>query len=239
MKQWKLIALAATLSPLACLADSPWSGDASAGYLRSTGNTNSTSLNFKGGLDWKSAPWENQFTTLGAYGSSKGSSTAESYQFDDKLNYDLSPKDYVFTNFDYSNDRFAGVVSRFSESVGYGRHFIKTDMQTLDVDAGIGASQSRDAEARDYDNQLIGVFNVAYLLKFTPTAQYKQTLHIEGGANNTFINPVAELKLSIIGNVFATLAYDWRHNTSVPSGSVHTDTITTVNFGYTFGKKPS
>jgi putative salt-induced outer membrane protein len=241
MKQWKLIATAA-LTPAICLADPPpaeppppWSGDASAGYLRTTGNTNSTSLNFKGDLDWNYGRWQNHFDALGTYGSSKGASTAESYQFGDKLNYDLSPEAYVFGNLEYADDRFAGVVSRYSESVGYGRHLIKSPMQTLDIDAGAGASQSRNAGETDYDDQLIGVFNVAYLLN----AQYKQTLHIEAGKENTFINPVAELKLAIIGNFFATLGYDWRHNTSVPAGSVHTDTITTVNFGYTFGKKPA
>jgi len=259
MKHWKLIAAALTLSPGLCLADppapapvpasapppapapppSPWSGDASAGYIRTTGNTDSTSLNFKGDLDWKSAPWENQFNALGAFGSSKGESTAESYQVNDKLSYDLSPQAYIVGNVQYADDRFAGVVSRYSESVGYGRHVIKTDMQVLDIDAGAGASQSRDAGDSGYDDQLIGVFNVAYLLKFAPTAQYKQTLHIEAGKQNTFINPVAELKLTIVGNFFATLGYDWRHNTSVPAGTVHTDTITTVNFGYSFGKKPA
>lgn len=54
MKPWKLLAAAAALTPSLCLADSPWSGDASAGYIRTTGNTNSTALNFKGALDWKS-----------------------------------------------------------------------------------------------------------------------------------------------------------------------------------------
>jgi len=247
MKQWKLIAAAATLTPAICLADPPpppappppWSGDASAGYIRTTGNTNSTSLNFKGDLDWNYGRWQNHFDALGTYGSSKGESTAESYQASDKLNYDLGPESYVFGNLEYADDRFAGVVSRYSESVGYGRHVIKSPMQTLDIDAGAGASQSRNAGDTDYDDQFIGVFNVNYLLKFAPNAQYKQTLHIEAGKQNTFINPVAELKLAIVGNFFATLGYDWRHNTSVPDGSVHTDTITTINFGYTFGKKPA
>jgi putative salt-induced outer membrane protein len=239
MKQWKLIAVAASLSPLACFADSPWSGDASAGYIRTTGTTNSTALNFKGDLDWKSAPWDNHLQAMGAYGSSKGESSAENYQIGDKLNFDLNPESYVFASLDYFNDRFAGVVSRYSEAVGYGRHFLKTDLQTLDVDVGVGGSQTRDDKATDYDNQFIGVFNINYLLKFAPNAQFHQTLHVEGGTNNVFINPVAELKLNIIGNIFATLAYDWRHNTSVPDGSVHTDTITTINFGYTFGKKPA
>jgi putative salt-induced outer membrane protein len=244
MNAWKLAACAAILTPCAALAEdpasppTPWSGDASLGYIRTTGNTNSTAFNAKGDLDWKSSPWENQFKALAAYGSSKGESTSETYLLGDKLSRDLSPQDYVFASLDYLNDRFAGVASRWSEALGYGRHLIKTDRQTLDADIGAGASQSRDAEATGYNNQFIGVFNLAYLLKISPSAQFRQALHVEAGADNTFINPVAELKLNIVGSVFATLAYDWRHNSSVPEGNVHTDTITTVNFGYTFGKKP-
>ncbi|MDR3416667.1 MAG: DUF481 domain-containing protein [Nevskia sp.] len=239
MKRWQYITLAATLLPGLSLADSPWSGDASAGYIRSTGNTDSTSLNVKAALDWKSGPWDNQTNGLSTYASSKGQTTAESYQFGDKLTRNVFTDDYVFGSVGFADDRFAGVVSRWSEAVGYGRHFIKTPTQTLDIDVGIGDSQQRNAGDTDYSSQLIGVFNAAYLWKFSPTAQFKQTLHVESGRDNTFINPVSELKLTVIGNVFAGLAYDWRHNTSVPAGNVHTDTVTTVNFGYTFGKKPT
>jgi putative salt-induced outer membrane protein len=249
MKAWKLAACAAVLAPCiapgAALAEdptsppTPWFGDASLGYIRTTGNTNSTAFNAKGDVEWKAAPWDNQFKAQAAYGSSAGTSTAETYSFGDKLSHDLSPDDYVFVSLDYLNDRFAGVASTWSEAVGYGRHFVKTERQTLDVDVGAGASQLRDAEATDYQNQLIGVFNLNYLLKISPVAQFKQTLHVTSGRQDTFINPVAELKFNIVGNFIATLAYDWRHNTSVPPGNVRTDTITTINFGYTFGKKPT
>jgi putative salt-induced outer membrane protein len=248
-KQWTLLAVA-SLTPAAALADAPppnvvpplpvtWSGDASIGYIRTTGNTDSSAINGKANLDWKSEPWENHFHAQGAYSSSLGLSTAESYQAADKLNYDLDPAEYLFGSLEFDDDRFAGVVSHYSESAGYGRHLVKTPLQTLDVDVGVGLSQSREEGDTGYDGQLIGVFNLNYLFKFAPNAKFKQTLHVEGGIDNVYINPVSELKLTVIGNVFATLGYDWRHNTSVPEGSVHTDTITTVNFGYTFGKKPS
>lgn len=248
MKTWTSIILAALAVPAASLADdltapptvpTPWSGDASAGYLRTTGNTNSTSLNAKANVDWKSAPWENQFTGQGAYASSKGASTAEAYQASDKLSYDLSPNDFVFTSLGYSNDRFAGIVSRFTEAVGYGRHLVRTDRQTLDGSIGAGLSQQRRAEDNHYGDQFVGLFDLAYTLKITDTSQFKQTLHVESGKDNTFINPVSELRFVVIGNIIATLGYDWRHNTSVPPGNVHTDTMTTINFGYTFGKKPT
>jgi putative salt-induced outer membrane protein YdiY len=250
MKHWTLLFAAVTLLPAAALADvpppqapppalpTPWSGDAALGYIRTTGNVDSTSLSVKGNLDWISAPWSNHAHTMGNYSSSLGASTAESYEFDDKLSRDLDPSQYLFASFNYTDDRFAGVVSRFSEAVGYGRHFIKTPTQTLDIDAGLGLSQERESGYQGYDGEFIGVFNLAYLYKFSPTAQFKQTLHIESAVQNTYINPVSELKFTIVGNFFATLDYDWRHNTSVPDGTVHTDTITSINFGYSFGKKP-
>lgn len=259
MNAWKLAALAAILAPSAVLADdpasppTPWFGDASLGYVRTTGNTNSTAFNAKTDVEWKADPWDNQFTAIAAYGSNKPSAppptvpptpapaatTTETYSFADKLSHDLSPADYVFGSVNYLNDRQAGVVSTWTEAVGYGRHFIKTDTQTLDADVGAGASQLRNAGETDYGDQLIGVFNLRYLWKIAPTTQFKQTLHVTYGPQNTFINPVAELKFNIVGNFIASLSYDWRRNTSVPAGSVQNDSIAAINFGYTFGKKPT
>ena len=50
---------------------------------------------------------------------------------------------------------------------------------------------------------------------------------------------MSELKLVIAGNLFATLGYEVRTNTEVPAGTAKTDTLTSVNLGYSFGKKPS
>ena len=245
MKAWKLAACAAVLAPgIACADDpksppTPWFGDASLGYVHTTGNTNSTAFNAKGDVEWKSNPWDNQFNAIAAYGSSAGTSTSETYSFGDKLSHDLSPDDYVFVSLNYLDDRFAGVTSTWSEAVGYGRHFLKTPTQTLDVDLGAGSSQLRDAGDTDYQTQVIGVFNLQYLWKISPVAQFKQTVHVTYGPQDTFINPVAELKFNIVGNFIATLSYDWRRNTSVPAYTEQNDSITTINFGYTFGKKPA
>jgi putative salt-induced outer membrane protein len=244
MTTWKHLAAAAILVPGAALADpapayTPWSGDASLGYLRSTGSVDSTALNAKGDLIWKVAPWENDFNAYGAYTSSAGVSSAENWGLSDKLSHDLTPRDYVWINGAYRNDRFNGVVSAYTEAVGYGRHIVKTDRQTLDGDIGLGASQQRQSGFDNYGDQLIVLGNLAYTLKITDTSTFSQTLHVEAGRENTFINPITTLKFVIVGNLFCTLAYNWQHNTEAPAGTDRTDTTTTINIGYTFGKKPS
>ncbi|MBL6612743.1 MAG: DUF481 domain-containing protein [Reyranella sp.] len=217
---------------------SPWNGDLAVGFVKTTGSNNATTFNFKGSLDWARGQWNNRANAQSTYASSNGSSTANSYQFNDKLEYDLNPQSYVFGSFNYLNDHFAGIAEDVSESFGYGRHFIKTPRQELDGDLGLGASQQRDTGTSRFDNQLIGVLNLLYVWNITPQSHFKQTLHTEFGQQNTFVEPVSELRLDIWGNLFASIGYDLRYNTTVPAGTTHTNTLASVNFGYSFGKKP-
>ena len=46
--------------PLAAQAD-PWSGEVGVGYLATSGNSDTTSLNGKLALDYVSGPWKNAF----------------------------------------------------------------------------------------------------------------------------------------------------------------------------------
>lgn len=223
---------------------SPWKGDLALGYLKTTGNTTSTSLNFKGNLDWHVNPWENVLHAQAIEARSGGDSTAESYQAGDQLTFDFTDTDYIFGNLTYISDRFAGVVERYSESAGYGRHVINTPTQTLDLAVGLGANEQRVApdptipgDRPGFTTEFIGVFDGNYKWTISDNAQFKQTLHIEAGQTNTFINPVTDLKLTIIGNLYASLDYEVRYNTTVPASTVHTDTIASVNIGYSFGKK--
>ena len=231
------VATVLALLPGVCLAGS-WSGDASLGLLRTTGNAKGTTFNFKGSADYGSGPWLNHLKGQVNTASNDGVTTAERYSAGDKLELDFTDTDYLFGSINYDNDRFSGIVEKYSEAVGYGRRLLKTDSQKLDVDVGVGVNQERFADTGGaFSNEAIGVFDADYRWAITDATQFKQTLHVEGGQRNTFIDPVTELKLTVIGNVFATFDYEIRYNSTVPDGTLHTDTITTVNFGYTFGKK--
>lgn len=214
----------------------PWKINLSGGYVATTGNTSTSTLNFKSSVNWRVDPWENILHGLATSAVSGGSTTAETYQLSDQLTYDLTRRDYAFGSAGYLSDRFAGVVERYSLALGYGRRVLNTGHQKLDLDLGIGASEQRVAGSRNLNSQLIAVLDGAYVWKISKTARFKQMLHIEAGRIDTFVNPVSELKVTIVGNLFAAFNYEVRYNTTVPSGSVHVDTITAVNIGYTFGE---
>ena len=47
---------------------------------------------------------------------------------------------------------------------------------------------------------------------------------------------MTELKLSVVGNLFASLSYTIKNNSEVPAGTEQTDTFAAVNLSYAFGK---
>lgn len=215
----------------------PWSGEAAAGYVRTTGNTSTSSLNLKLGLDYKGVTWGNSFSASAFTGSRDKQTTDERYSVADKVNYNLSPKDYLFANAGYDNDRFAGIAERYALTTGYGRHILATPTQTLDLEAGVGANRSREQDVNTFTNHAIATFGGKYVWKITPSSQFSQSLRSEYATNNIYVNPITELKLTVIGNLFAALDYEVRYNSKVPADVRHVDQITTINLGYGFGAK--
>lgn len=217
---------------------SPWSGSVAAGYVRTSGNSDSTSLSAKFALNYTGAEWGNQFTAALLNGSKNDVTTDERYSLADKVTYNLSARSYLFGNGSYDNDRFAGIAERYVLTAGYGRHVIATPTQTLDLEGGGGFNRTRDRGTEDFTSRPIATLGGRYVWRISDSAQFMQTLRTEFASNDIFINPVSELKLTVIGNLFAALNYEIRYNTEVPADTRHTDTITTVNLGYNFGPKP-
>jgi len=216
-----------------------WSGDLAAGYVKSSGNANASTLNVKFDLDWKSAPWENLLTGSAYKANSNGDSTDEKYSIGNKLLFNLNPDDYVFGQVNYDNDHFGAITERYSGSAGYGRHLLRTPTQTLDLDLGVGANRTREQGSEQFESDVIGTFDATYIWKISASSQFKQTLRTEFSPSNTYVNPISELKLTIIRNFFAALGYEIRYNSETPAGTHHTDQITTINVGYSFGKQPT
>lgn len=214
----------------------PWAASVALGILAVRGNSHSTTGNFNGKLGTLLGSWNNVLQGQGLYVNGSGKTTAQSWQAGDQLRYNLSSRDFAFGTLGYMNDRFAGIEERGSEALGYGLRLIQTSTQEFEIDGGAGADQERAADSRKYITQPVGVFDAAYTWHISSHARFSQTVHVESGGRNTFIDPISELRLSIVGNLFAALAYEVRYNTQVPAGTLHSDSFTTINFGYSFGR---
>lgn len=222
---------------IAAPAQAQWSGEISLGYLATSGNTSTESLNGKLLLEYEAATWKNSFQVLGVYTDDQGETSAERYAASDKVDWKIGARNYVFAAVDWEKDLFSGIRERTSETVGYGRHLLTGPVHVLDLEAGAGARQTRENFTGQTEDDMIFRGLGKYEWKFSPTSQFGQSLKVESGASNTFGESLSELKLSIIGNLFATISYTVKHNTDVPSGTERTDTFSAVNLSYVFGKK--
>ncbi|MEQ1440741.1 DUF481 domain-containing protein [Fontimonas sp. SYSU GA230001] len=224
------------LCGLAMPAQAQWSGEVAVGYLATAGNTSTKSLNGKVGIDYTTAAWKNGFQGLGVYSADAQGATAERYGLSDKLDWNLSEQDYAFAAIDWEKDLFAGIRERLSETIGYGRHVLTGPQHLLDLEVGAGARQSKENLTGERSNDFIvrGLGKYGYTL--SQTSQFLQVLKVESGESNTYGESVSELKLSIVGNLFAGLSYTVKHNTTVPAGTKKTDTYTAVSLSYAFGQ---
>lgn len=213
---------------------SPWLGELAIGLVNTTGNTRTRSINFRTALEYRRERWGNRLTALAYNGSREGVSTDERYSIANKTDYQLGDDNYLFGNLAYDNDRFAGIAERYAATLGYGRHVLKSERHKLDIEIGAGANRTRDQD-EFYETAAIATLGGKYVWTISPNAEFTQTLRTEAGVTNVYVNPISALKLTIVGNLFATFNHEIRYNSQVPEETRHVDQISTVNLGYSFG----
>ena len=216
----------------------PWWGEASLGVLNTSGNSETTSINGKFTLDYMDGAWRNAFLSQALYAADNGDTTSERYLVTDKVDYTFFEQNYVFLAGDFEKDLFGGIRERTSETAGFGRHFLTGPKHFLDLELGGGARQQQQQDSRDKDSDLIGRFVADYQYKINDNSGIREQVKVESGEANTFSQSVTELRLYVIGNLFASVIFTVQNNSSVGSGVKHTDSTTALNFSYAFGKKP-
>lgn len=230
--------LAGVLLTLPLLARAEgWSGEVSIGYLSTSGNTSTSSGSAKVAADYVAQQWKNAIAASAINTEDQGQTSAERYTVGDKLDWNFSERNYVFGAVEYEKDLFGGIRERISETAGYGRHVLIGPDHLLDLEIGAGARQTEVQGTGAEERDAIGRAYGKYQWKISATSTFAQALKVESGKSNTFTESVTELKLSVIGNLFATLSYTVKNNSDVPAGSERTDTASAVSLTYQFGKK--
>ena len=231
----KLAAAAALLAAPVCAFCGDWSGAVAAGYIATSGNSDTRALNAKTELHWRQGPWQNKLNASALNTAEKGASTGERYFAGDKLSYDFTERNYVFTALEFDKDLFGGIRQRTSETVGYGRHILPGPVHKLDGELGGGVRQTEEQVSRDHHDDVIGRAELNYGWKISDTSTFAQVLKSEFGKSNTLLESATELKVVVIGRLAAALSYTVKHNTHVADGVGKTDTATAINLSYSFG----
>lgn len=215
-------------------AQAQWENEVSLGYLGTSGNTETESLNGEVSLAYKAVKWTNTFVGLAAFSTERHDTTAERYAVSEKFDWNLPEDSYLFGALDWEKDLFGGIRERTTEVVGYGRHVLTGPVHLLDLEVGAGARQIELHGTRDKEDDAIGRLLGKYQWTISESSEFAQAVKVESGSFNTHVESVSELKLAVVGNLLAALSYTVKYHSEVPDGTEKADTYSAISFTYTF-----
>lgn len=208
-----------------------WSGNAGLGYLSASGNADNLNVNALGELYYDWEHWHHSLKALAVGASAGGVSSAERYTMDLKTQRDFSEFDYLFGLIAYQKDRFAGVREQLSETVGYGRRLINTDVHILNAEVGVGFRQIDFQDGTDDSGAIIRLGG-NYRWNFSDTAHFDQSLAIEAGSDNTSTESISAVTAKLLGAMDLVVSFTVKNNSDVPLGTTSTDRFTAISLQY-------
>jgi putative salt-induced outer membrane protein len=244
--------------------DGTWSGAGELGFALSRGNTKSENLNaklqFKKEDDqWKHNVYLNAQRSKGEVNSTTVVDgvvvsndayqlTANRFETGVSSGYKLDERSYIVGAARYENDDFSPYSYQWIVSLGYGYTAIKNERTELSFEAGPGYRRLDRREFLDTsgtppvqtlvdpaaDGQIVGRGLIAFKHKLTDNTAFENTVLVEAGSNNTFLQNDAGLAVSMNSKLALKLGYQVRHNTDISPGSDKTDQLLTTNLVYNF-----
>lgn len=212
---------------------SQWKSSAELGYVATSGNTDTETLNAKAAASTERDVWRHSVEVTALNASDSGNTTARRFTLGGQSDYKLAAPSYLFVMASYEDDKFSGYDYRMTESIGYGRRVIDDSDLKLDLEIGPGARQSKP-ESGSSDNE--GMIRAAGKLNWevSETSKFAETLTIEAGEDATITKSVTSLTSQIEGNLSMKLSFTYKNTSEVPVGVDDTDTETAVTLVYSF-----
>jgi putative salt-induced outer membrane protein len=211
-----------------------YKGNAELGYVKTTGNTETQTLNFKSKVEANYNKWR-QTLKLEALNSRDGDvTTAEKYLGSLKTDYRFTKRDYAFGLLAYENDRFSGYKYQANISVGYGRQVIDRKNLWLNLEGGPGARFSELDETGESQDEFILFLAGDFGWQISETSLFEQELSTEIGEDSTITRSTTSLSAQIVGSLAMKLSYKVKHTSDVPPDIEKTDTETSVTLVYKF-----
>ena len=210
-----------------------FSGHAGLGVLATSGNSDNESINANFDLWWNYAPWGHSLKGGAIKSSTSGVTTAEANNLAWQSKYNLNDTDYIFGLIAWDTDKFSAYDQQLRETVGYGRRFLDTEKHLLSGEIGVGARQS---DLRDGTSQsgTIGYLGGNYRWTISESSLFTQSLGIESGSDNTYIEATSALSAKMRDNLALIVAFTVKNNSDVLPGMKKTDTFTTISLDYRF-----
>lgn len=217
-----------------------WSGEGEFGLVRTTGNSETETVNAGLGVTYEQDVWVHDAGLSALSASEEGTKTAERYQLTGKTEYHTSDRTHWFGSLRYEEDKFSGFDHQGILTAGYGWTVVEQETSFLDLELGLGARRTQAADdpeagfSPDAETDAVLRGAAEYWWQFTANARLQNDFLVETGEDNTFVQNQLGLRVAINDRFAVKLGYEVRHNTEAPKDIEETDTVSTVNLVYSF-----
>lgn len=235
-----LAALAAAVVPVAPVlaqdeeAPVGWRGKGELGFVSTSGNTDSETLNMLLEFIYEDQAWRHRFTATALSSSKDGETDAERYVGEYQGDRKLDEISYIFGTVRYEQDEFAAYDPVTTVAFGYGRELLSGPVHELKGEIGVGYRMQEDAVTGEDEDGAILRGRGEYVWHITENTDLLDTLLIEAGSDNTFIQNNLGLQVAINSSLALKIGYEIRHNTDVAPGRDKTDQVVNTNIVYNF-----
>ncbi|HEB92046.1 MAG TPA: DUF481 domain-containing protein [Gammaproteobacteria bacterium] len=229
--------LTACLAP--GLASADWKGEAELGYVKTGGNTDTSTINAKAKAEQELDKWRNILTIEALNNTNDGSTNAERYFASGQSNYKITERGYFFGFLGYEADRFSGYDYRATANIGYGHRVVQNDKVTLDIEVAPGARQSQLKITDETEDEFTVRGALKLLWNVSKTAKFSEDLTTEIGDRDkggAVTRSVTALTAQIAGNLHTKISYTLRHSSVVPGDKKKADDEVAIALLYSFGK---
>ena len=218
-------------------AESPksgeFNGEGELGYNSTAGNSNSTSLNAKLGINYLLADWEHSLNLSAVSAQNEGLHTRERYLLDGQASRTFSNVYYGFGNLRYDKDLFSGYDYQTNITGGIGRRFWlpKTEVFNLEVGAGYQFDKLQNASEQSHP-----ILRTALKLRYplNTNVALSQDLLTNAGEQNVHSESVSGVKVNMTESLALKLSYTLKHNSKVLVGRENLDALTALTLVYGF-----
>lgn len=212
----------------------PWKGTAELGSIRTTGNTDTSSLNAKFGMMHKGENWDSELKLDALTSEEDDVTSKEKYAGALQFNRNFAENHYLALLGEYEDDRFSGYEYQTMVSAGYGYRAVNVKEMHLDFEAGPGYRYDRLNDEDKTEDEAILRLAAKYFWEIQHGVEFVQNVSMDHGADNTIWKSETSLKSQINGSLATKLTYKIKHAEEVPEDSKSTDTEFGVTLVYSF-----
>ena len=215
-----------------------WAGSAELGFIETSGNSDTQSLNGKFDISREKDALKTALKTEALTSKENGTSSKEKYTSEIKVDYSLDEFDYLTSTFNYEDDRFSGYEYQYTFALGYGYRAWNDEGGKLDLEIGPGYRRNvldqRDDQGKKVEDEAVGRAALNLQVNLSSNAKFTEVITIEGGDANVIYKSDMGLESALIGALAMKINYQVKYTEEVPEDTENTESQVAVTLVYNF-----